>query len=86
MLPGTAKGANMTTTIQTVINEQHGFIKQSDLPGIIEQDRLMPCVIRCGGGRFTCPAQDVEHFIAIIERDGQDYIRDVSISVAYLRR
>ena len=43
MLPGTAKGANMTTTIQTVINEQHGFIKQSDLPGIIEQVALDEC-------------------------------------------
>ena len=54
------------------------------MPGISRDDldltdRLRPVLVRCGRGRFTCAAQDAEHFIAIIERDGSDYIRDVSL-------
>ena len=54
------------------------------------ETRLELLLVRCGGGRFLAPAQDVAHFIEIIERDGQraqapgegnDYIRDVSIPV-----
>lgn len=64
-------------TISELKIHNYGFITKSDLPGIIAEDRLHPVLVRCGCGRFTCPAQDVEHFIAIIERDGADYVRDV---------
>lgn len=40
--------------------------------------RLKPLLVRCGGGRFTAPAQDVAHFIELIEATGRDYVRDVS--------
>ena len=66
-------------TIAEHINTNYGFITESDLPDIIRENRLQPLLVRCGGGRFIVPAQDLQHFIDIIERDGQDYIRDVSI-------
>ena len=66
--------------IKKTINDKYGFIQDSDLDQVIAEDRLYPCLIRCGCGRFTCPAQDVKHFIDIIEKEGSDYIRDVSLS------
>ena len=55
-----------------------GFIAKSDLPELVRVSRLEPVLVRCGGCRFTAPAQDVAHLIAIITRDGTDYVRDVS--------
>ncbi len=59
--------------------ERFGFVTESEVPTLIAEDRLMLLLVRCGGGRFICPAQDVQHFIDIIKRDGKDYVRDVSI-------
>jgi hypothetical protein len=56
-----------------------GFLKDSDLPALIALDRLCPVLVRCGGCRFTCAAQDVPHLIRCIEA-GKDYVRDVSIT------
>ena len=67
------------SVIQTAIKEKCGFITDADLPAVIAEDRLQMMIVRCGNGRFVCPAQDVAHFIAIIEKEGSDYIRDVSI-------
>lgn len=57
------------------------------------ETRLELLLVRCGGGRFLAPAQDVAHFIGIIEREatyrageggeGSDYIRDVSIPAGW---
>lgn len=62
-----------------VAKEQGGFLKDTDVAIIAHHDRLRLILVRCGNGRFLCPAQDVAHFIAIIERDGTDYVRDVSL-------
>lgn len=65
---------------QRLINKQMGFFDiEKDLPILISEDRLQPVLVRCGAGRFSCPAQDVWHFIKIIENDGSDYVRDVSV-------
>jgi len=56
-----------------------GFIAEEQVPAIIAYNRLELLLVRCGGGRFMCPAQDVKHFISIIEADGRDYVRDVSL-------
>jgi len=56
-----------------------GCIDSSELKQLVQLDRLCPVLVRCGGGRFFCPAQDVEHFVGIIGRDGTDYVRDVSV-------
>jgi len=56
-----------------------GFILDSDLPEIAKIDRLQPCLVRCGGCRFTCAAQDVSHLVGIITKEGSDYVRDISM-------
>ena len=65
--------------IKKALDEEYGFISAEMLPDIIEENRLHPCLVRCGGGRFVCPAQDVQHFVDIITRDKKDYVRDVSL-------
>lgn len=81
-------------TAQEVLREataRYGFLSEADVQ-VLAADagtRLTPVLVRCGGGRFTCPVQDVAHFIRIIERDAQasdgalaidtDYVRDVSL-------
>jgi len=65
--------------INKKLKENMGFITEKELSQIINENRLQPMLVRCGGGRFVCPAQDVQHFIDIIQREGTDYIRDVSI-------
>ena len=65
--------------IKDALYNQGGFIRDDDLDAVIKENRLQPLLIRCGCGRFICPAQDAKHFIDIIEKDNRDYIRDVSI-------
>ena len=74
--------------IQFAQQERCSFLTV-DQVAIIAADpetRLSMILVRCSGGRFLAPAQDVQHFISIIEREaskvqsaGSDYIRDVSI-------
>jgi len=56
-----------------------GFILDSDLPELAKIDRLFPCLVRCGGCRFTCAVQDVSHLVGIITKEGSDYVRDISM-------
>lgn len=65
--------------IQEALKDRLGFITENELPEVVKENRLQEILVRCGNGRFIAPAQDVKHFIDIIERDKQDYIRDVSI-------
>lgn len=62
-----------------------GLITQADLPDLIKLDRLCPLLVRIGGGRFTCAAQDLEHLIACVIAGG-DYVRDVSFPVGSIER
>jgi len=69
-------------TQREFIDKTNGcFITDNDVPGIVQEHRLQPVLVRCGSGRFSCPVQDVTHFIEIIESDGRDYVRDVSLLV-----
>ena len=66
--------------IQRLLDKKMGFIQTpQELKAVVDEFRLHPCLIRCGNGRFTCPAQDVEHFTGIIKASGKDYIRDISV-------
>lgn len=60
----------------------NGFFITSpvDLATIACFDRLTPVLVRCGGGRFTCPAQDARHFMDIISKS-DDYVRDISLII-----
>lgn len=63
--------------------DQHGFLTESDV-ALVASDpctQLNVLLVRCQGGRFMAPAQDVAHFITLIERAGGDSVRDVSIPV-----
>lgn len=62
-----------------------GFLVEADMPALIALDRLCQVLVRCGGCRFTCAAQDVAHLIKCIEVGG-DYIRDVSFPVGAVER
>jgi hypothetical protein len=67
------------------ITNSHGFLTAETLKQLAELDRLRMVLVRCGNGRFTCPAQDVTHLVSIIFRDfkagsdGRDYVRDISL-------
>ena len=47
--------------------------------------RLTLVLVRCGGCRFLTPAQDVVTLVAIIGRDGTEYVRDLSLPDLPLR-
>ena len=53
-----------------------GFLEASDA---LRSPVTMWPAARCGGCRFTVPAQDCAHLIAIITRDGADYVRGVAV-------
>lgn len=57
----------------------YGFLKDCDLPELAKIDRLFPCLVRCGGCRFTCAVQDVSHLVGIIEASGQEHVRDIAM-------
>lgn len=68
------------------IRNHGGFLTEEDMKAMAENDatRLVQVLVRCGNGRFVCPAQDAQHFINIISRTTledkhNDYVRDVSL-------
>jgi len=81
------------TLAHKIQNVQHGFIIAADVPALVEINRLMLVLVRCGCGRFLCPVQDLNHFMGIIEKHAEmvkahtgellnantDYVRDVSL-------
>lgn len=66
----------------TTMTTRNPFLTESDVAALAknQETRLTLLLVRCDGGRFIAPAQDVEHFIQLIERDGGDYVRDVSLA------
>lgn len=66
-------------TLAEKIKKQGYFLTPEDVEGIIPISRLMPVLVRCNGGRFTCPAQCALHFCKIIGNSGKDYVRDISL-------
>ena len=67
---------------EQIMYKQRGFIcSDDDLELCVRINRLMPMVVRCGNGRFMCPAQDVAHFVKIIKDSNSDYVRDISVKM-----
>jgi hypothetical protein len=78
------------------IDGQMAFLTIDDLPKLIEFNRFEPVLIRCGAGRFTCPAQDVKHFMDCLEfgmkmakqvygdefNEATDYVRDIQLPIS----
>ncbi len=66
-------------TLAKKIEEQGQFLTMEQVKEIIKFNRMKLILVRCGNGRFLAPAQDVEWFCNIINKEGTDYVRDVSI-------
>lgn len=63
-----------------ILKESMGIIQSEEqLDQLIAESRFHPCLVRCGNGRFTCPAQDVRHFTDIINASKDDYVRNISV-------
>jgi hypothetical protein len=77
----TANHLDVNLLLRRITDEQHGFLMEADLKTLAKADRLRQVLVRCGGCRFTCPAQDAEHLIEAVELAG-DYVRDVSLPVS----
>lgn len=71
--------------IATRMTATCGFLTADHLAELAQIDRLCPVLVRCGGGRFTCPAQDAQHLIGCV-RAGGDYVRDVCLPSGSLER
>jgi hypothetical protein len=59
---------------------EHGFyegLEEVEAVGRNENTRLRPVLVRCGGCRFMCAAQDAAHLTRCVEAGG-DYVRDYS--------
>jgi hypothetical protein len=65
-------------TLANKINKQFTFLTNEDIPEVEKVDRMMLVLVRCGNGRFLCPVQNAIHFCNIIDKEGTDYVRDVS--------
>lgn len=67
--------------VARVHRERMGFLTTEDVAALAGHDRsrLWPVLVRCGGCRFTAPAQDIQHLIDILTREGSDYVRDVAL-------
>jgi len=56
-----------------------GFLTMNDLAVIAKEDRLKMILVRMGNSRFLAHAQDVKWLVEIVQRDGKDYVRDISL-------
>lgn len=84
------KNPKLAQKIQVV---QGGFLLAEDVKPLIEVNRHIMVLVRCGMGRFLCPVDNVNHFMDIINKHaemvkahtgellnhGTDYVRDVSL-------
>ena len=61
------------------IKANDGFLTMRQVKEIIKIDPHMQVLVRCGNGRFTTSVMNVEHFVNIINAEGRDYVRDVSL-------
>lgn len=71
--------------ISRINQERCGFLIDSDIAQLKALDRLFQVLVRCGGCRFLCSAQDVDHLIKCVSAGG-DYVRDVSFPTDSLDR
>jgi hypothetical protein len=62
------------------LRKNGSFLNEGTIEDVVRENRLQLVLVRCGGGRFLCPAQDAKHFIACVEGKDKDYIRDVSLA------
>ena len=55
------------------------FLTLNDVRVIAKNDPSKMLLVRCGNCRFLAHADNIKWIIDIIERDGQEYVRDIAI-------
>jgi len=80
-VPGSAAWADR------IRRDRAGVLTPADVDTLAAhpEGRLTLVLVRCGGCRFLAPAQDVVTLVAIIDRDGTEYVRDLSLPDLPLR-
>lgn len=81
MQPSSVTPPTPGQAVLATCQQRFGFLTDTDVQTLATDDstRLTQCLVRCGSCRFVASAQDVAHLISIIETDGRDYVRDVSL-------
>mgnify|MGYP001182183550 CR=1 FL=1 len=71
---------DVNALVSRVRDDRMGFFLDSDIDALAghPDGRLYQVLVRAGGCRFTCAAQDVMHLTRCL-KSGGDYVRDVSI-------
>lgn len=72
----------MADNTHTTALDEGGFLTPAAIDAMAEFDsgwRMQQCLVRCSMGRFIAPAQDVKHFVDMVGRSKDDYLRDVSV-------
>jgi hypothetical protein len=71
-----------------IAENRHGFLTEDDIKELARDPEFshLPCLVRCGAGRFITQLRDVQHFTEIITRENSDYIRDVAFTVETNRK
>jgi hypothetical protein len=59
--------------------ENGGFVTDQQVRVLVEIDRLGLVLLRTTRGRMQVAAQDVDHYVSMIDRDPDDSLRDASI-------
>lgn len=68
------------TTRKKILIDNLGFITTiEEENALIAEDRFQQVVVRCGGGRFRCSVQDLQHWVKIIGESKEEYVRDASV-------
>lgn len=79
--PPTPSHFDPLALVLRVVRDRMGFLSETDVAALAGDpvSRLWPVLVRCGGCRFTAPAQDIKHLIEIVTREKSDYVRDVAL-------
>lgn len=83
-------GAMYSRAFIDKIEQQGGFVTMEDVAQIERIEPHQILLVRCGNGRFLAPAQNVEHFVEVVNGSSAkrpdgfsghwDYVRDVSFT------
>lgn len=77
--PGNDVTVPTVAGVVAAAGQRGGFLTPSEIDFLAREDRLRQVLVRCGGCRFVCAAQDVVHLAFLIEASGRDHVRDYSL-------
>jgi len=65
-----------------ILQNQRGYLGADDVRFFAEHEPQRQILVRCSAGSFVCAAQDALIFAGIINREGSNYVRDISFPAA----